>query len=87
MLIANALMLLINIHTDASGEARGIKCVLSLYLHSYFVLQIVYISSKGSGESMHMHTHMSFCCWLTQLVPKSHVLAHILLFKQIIILS
>ena len=39
MLIANALMLLINIHTDASGEAIGINCVLSLYLHLNFVFK------------------------------------------------
>ena len=55
MLIANALMPLINIHADASGEARDINCVLSLYLHSNIVLKIVYISSKCSGESVHMH--------------------------------
>ena len=41
-----------NIHADISSKARGlIFFYLSLHLHPYFM----YMSSKGSGQTLHMH--------------------------------
>ena len=40
----------LNAYAGVYRRARGLKFALSLHLHPFFV----YISSKGSGESMHL---------------------------------
>ena len=51
VLIAYARTLQINTRVDVSNNVRGLKFSPSLHLRPCFV----YTSSKGSGESVHMH--------------------------------
>ena len=51
ILNAHSQKTLINAHTDVSSKARGLTFGLSLHQHPYFV----YLHSKGSGESVHLH--------------------------------
>ena len=44
------MILLINTHADVSSKARGLNLDLRLHLQAYFL----YVSSEGSGKSVHM---------------------------------
>ena len=58
----------INAHASISSGDRGLNFGLGLHLHPYFV----HASREGSGKSGCINAH-------SLLVPKSHVLAQILL--------
>ena len=50
LLTTYACMLITNAHADTPNKARGQQFGLGLHLHAYSV----YVSSEGSGESVHM---------------------------------
>ena len=51
VLIAYAQMSLINVRANLSSGAKGPIFGMSLHLQPYFA----YVSSEGSGESVHVH--------------------------------